>query len=99
MAMVRRLFLFALGFLAVAMVMACQQRPTGETPAGSGAPSGGVSPGGGTSPIAPAIEPSHPDAERTIPLPTSLPETSVHPIAPNVEDESRPDPTIPSEPE
>lgn len=99
MAIMIRLFLLAAGILVVTVVLACQQQPSG-TPPGSAAPGGGASPGGsaspggGATPIAPAVEPTHPDAERSIPLPASL-----APIAPDIETESRPDPSAPIEPD
>ncbi len=103
--MAMRLFLFGIGVLVVTMVAACQQPSSSDTPAGSAAPGGGASPaggatpggaspGGGATPVAPAVEQSHPDAERTIPLPTSA-----APVAPDIEMELRPDPTVPTEPE
>ena len=95
------------GFALLALVVTACQGPAGES---ADAPT--------TSPVAPAVEPTHPDAERTIPLPTStgpvapaiepdhpdaeqtipLP-TSPAPIAPDIEIDSRPDPTVPTEPE
>jgi hypothetical protein len=95
------------GFALVALVVTACQGPAGEP---TDPPS--------TSPVAPAVEPSHPDAEQTIPFPTSsapvapaiepdhpdaertIPwPTSPAPVAPDIETESRPDPTIPTEPE
>lgn len=78
--MAMRYFLFAIGILAVTLVVACRQPSNGQTPSGSVVPGGSASPGDNASPIAPAVEPSHPDAERTIPWPSSA-----APVAPAVE--------------
>jgi hypothetical protein len=41
------------------------------------------------SPVAPRVQPSHPDAERTIPLPSPAP------VAPHIQEEpTGPDPTV-----
>jgi hypothetical protein len=59
------------GFAFLALIVtACQ------------APAGGSADPPTTSPVAPAVEPTHPDAERTIPFPTSP-----APVAPAVESE------------
>jgi hypothetical protein len=74
------------GFVLIALVLtACQDRPGGSADAPR------------ESPIAPAVEPSHPDDEQTIPIPTSS-----APVAPAIEPE-HPDAErtipLPSQPE
>ena len=56
------------GFAVLTLVVGACQDPAGEA---TDEPTG--------SPVAPAVEPTHPDAERTIPLP------STPPVAPAVE--------------
>jgi hypothetical protein len=70
------------GFVLLALVVTACQDPAGES---MDAPT--------TAPVAPAVEPTHPDAERTIPLPSDAP------IAPAIEPEpTGPDPTIDVDP-
>jgi hypothetical protein len=59
------------GFALLALIVSACQGPAGEP---TDAPT--------TSPVAPAVESTHPDAERTIPLPTSP-----APVAPAIESE------------
>ena len=66
------------GFVLLTLVAGACQDPAGEA---TDEPTG--------SPVAPAVEPTHPDAERTIPIP------SEGPVAPAIEPErTGPDPTI-----
>ncbi len=59
------------GFAFLALIVTACQAPAGES----------TDPRS-TSPVAPAVEPTHPDAERTIPFPTSP-----APVAPAIESE------------
>jgi hypothetical protein len=72
----RTALLTLLALLLIGVAAACRQRVDD----GSAVPS--LVPEGSSSPVAPAIETDHPDAERTLPLPSSA-----APVAPAIETE------------
>jgi hypothetical protein len=63
------------GFVLLALIVWACQDPAGES---TDEPTG--------SPVAPAVEPTHPDAEQTIPLPSDVPVApAVEPTHPDAE--------------